>query len=95
MHGARQLQAPPHVAQYRKGNGRRSNAVDGRTTRHLGYRSRLRVRMRIEQTFGWMKTAEHFRRTRYKGKRRTQLAASMVAAASNLLRIAKLEQACA
>jgi hypothetical protein len=46
--------------------------------------------MRIEQAFGWMKTAGHFRRTRLRGKRRTQLAAYMVAAAYNLLRIAKL-----
>ena len=46
--------------------------------------------MRIEQVFGWMKTAGHFRRTRWRGKRRTQLAAYMVAAAYNLLRIAKL-----
>lgn len=88
--GARRLNVTPHVAQYRKGQGRRASAIDGRTTQHRGYRSSLRVRMRIEQVFGWMKTAGHFRRTRWRGKRRTQLAAYMVAAPYNLLRIAKL-----
>jgi len=57
VEGARQLNVTPHVAQYRKGEGRRGSAVDARTTRHRGYRSSLLVRMRIEQVFGWMKTA--------------------------------------
>lgn len=95
VEGARQLHVTPHVAQYRKGEGRRGSAIDARTTRHRGYQSSLRVRMRIEQVFGWMKTAGHFRRTRFRGKRRTQLAAYMVAAAYNLLRIAKLRAQCA
>ena len=83
VEGARQLRVTPHVAQYRKGEGRRGSAIDARTTRHRGYQSSLRVRMRIEQVFGWMKTAGHFRRSRFRGKRRTQLAAYMVAAAYN------------
>ena len=90
VEGARQLYVTPHVAQFRKGEGRRGSAIDARTRRHRGYQSSLRVRMRIEQVFGWMKTAGHFRRTRFRRQRRTQLAAYMVAAAYNLLRIAKL-----
>jgi len=94
VEGARQLHVTPHVAQFRKGEGRRGSAIDARTTRHRGYKSSLRVRMRIEQVFGWMKTAGHFRKTRFRGQRRTQLAAYMVAAAYNLLRIAKLSPRC-
>jgi IS5 family transposase len=44
----------------------------------------------VEEIFGWMKTVGGFRRTRFKGKARTQLAAHLVAAAYNLLRVAKL-----
>jgi transposase len=83
---ARQLGATPHVAQYRNGRG----VVDGRTTRHRGYRSSLRVRLRIEQIFGWLKTTGHLRKTRFKGKRRTQMFAYTAATAYNLIPIAKL-----
>ena len=86
VENARALGATPHVAQLRV---RRSN-VDERTTRHPGYAISLRCRMRIEEIFGWMKTAGNFRRSRWKGIAKTQLAASMVAAAYNLLRMSKL-----
>ena len=42
------------------------------------------------EIFGWMKTIGGFRRTRYIGLERTQLAGYFVAAAYNLVRIAKL-----
>ena len=77
----------PHVAQ--NTSGRRS-AIDERTTRHAGYKVSQRVRKRVEEIFGWMKSVGGFRRTRFKGKERTQLAAHFVGAAYNLLRIAKL-----
>jgi hypothetical protein len=44
----------------------------------------------IEEIFGWMKTVGGFRRTRYIGLARTQLAGYLVAAAYNLVRIATL-----
>lgn len=77
----------PHVAQ---NQSRRRSAIDGRTTRHVGYRMSLRARMLIEKIFGWVKSVGGLRRTRFRGKRRTQLAATMVAAAYNLLRISRL-----
>ena len=40
--------------------------------------------------FGWMKTVGGFRRTRYRGVERTGLAGYLVAAAYNLVRMAKL-----
>jgi transposase len=78
----------PHIAQ--TSDQRRSSAVDGRTTRHAGYSVSQRKRKLVEEIFGWMKTVGNFRRTRFKGKNRTQLAAHLVAAAYNLLRVARL-----
>jgi transposase len=83
----RELGATPHVAQLRV---RRSN-IDSRTTRHAGYGLSLRFRMRIEEIFGWIKTTANFRRSRWRGIARTQLAAYMVGAAYNLLRMSKLQ----
>jgi IS5 family transposase len=51
------------------------------------------VRKRVEETFGWMKTVGDLRRTRYRGRERVQMHAYLVAAAYNLVRIAKLSQA--
>ena len=77
----------PHVAQNTNG---RSSAIDCRTTRHPGYAISQRIRKRVEEIFGWMKTVGGFRRTRYKGLDRTGLAGYLVATAYNLVRMAKL-----
>ncbi len=77
----------PHVAQNTSG---RSSAIDGRTTRHPGYAVSQRIRKRVEEIFGWMKTVGGFRRTRYRGLDRTGLAGHLVGAAYNLVRMAKL-----
>ena len=77
----------PHVAQNNKG---RSSAIDGRTTRHPGYAVSQRIRKRVEEIFGWMKTVGGFRRTRYRGLDRTGLAGHLVATAYNLVRMSKL-----
>lgn len=83
----RQRGVTPHVAQNTSG---RSSAIDGRTTRHPGYIVSQRLRKRVEEIFGWMKTVGGFRRTRYKGEDRTGLAGYLVATAYNLVRMAKL-----
>ena len=83
----RQRGVTPHVAQ--NTTGRRS-AIDRRTTRHAGYGISQRFRKRVEEIFGWMKTVGGFRRTRFRGLARTQLAGYLVAAAYNLVRIARL-----
>jgi hypothetical protein len=54
-----------------------------------------RVRKRVEEIFGWMKTVGGFRRTRFKGAQKTQVAAYFVGAAYNLMRMAKLLRAAA
>lgn len=86
--GCRELGVTPHVAQH--ANDRRRSAIDRRTTRHIGYTISQRVRMRIEQVFGWAKVFGGLRRTRFRGVGRTQLAAYLVGAAYNLIRIARL-----
>jgi IS5 family transposase len=80
----------PHVAQNISGN--RGSAIDDRTTRYSGYLVSQRIRKRVEEIFGWMKTIGGFRRTRFKGKRRTRFAGYLVAAAYNLLRMARLQE---
>ena len=55
-----------------------------------GYAVSQRIRKRVEEIFGWMKTVGGFRRTRYRGLDRTGLAGYLVATAYNLVRMAKL-----
>ena len=78
----------PHVAQHITET--RGSAIDRRTTRHPGYSVSQRVRKRVEEIFGWTKTVANFRRTRFKGIARTELASYLVGAAYNLLRMARL-----
>ena len=85
VEGCRELGITPHVAEKAK-----HSAIDGRTTRHAGYSWSMRIRKRIEEIFGWSKTTGGFRRTRFRGIRRTQQAGYFVGAALNLLRITRL-----
>jgi hypothetical protein len=59
----RQRQVTPHVTQ--NTSGRRS-AIDGRSTRRVGYAISQRKWKLVEEIFGWMKTVGGFRRTRYR-----------------------------
>jgi transposase len=89
----RALNVTPHVA----ANDRRpgGSALDRRTLRHPGYAISQKKRKRVEEIFGWIKTVANFRRTRYRGRELTQLAAYLVGAAYNLMRLAKLTVAAA
>lgn len=82
----------PHVAQ--NTNGRRS-AIDGRTTRHPGYAMSQKIRKRIEEGFGWIKTVGGQRKTRFRGRDRVGWAFTFAAAAYNLVRLPKLVEAAA
>src|ERR1700722_4800182 len=84
--GCRELGITPHVAQYEH----RASAIDGRTTRHPGYVVSQRIRKRVEEIFGWLKTVANFRKTRLRGIQRTPHAAHLKGAAYHLLRMAKL-----
>jgi len=59
----REINVTPHIAQ----NLSRTSAIDGRTTRHPGYAASQRIRKRIEESFGWMKTVAGLRKTKYRG----------------------------
>ncbi len=80
----------PHVA--RNTTNRRS-AIDGRTTRHAGYDVSQRVRKRVEEVFGWMKTVALMRKTRHRGTDRVGWVFIFTAAAYNLVRIRNLLEA--
>jgi transposase len=80
----REMNVTPHVAR------RKWSIVDERTTRHEGYWLSQRIRKRIEEIFGWVKTVGGGRKLRYKGIERNQLWAELTAAAYNLVRMAKL-----
>jgi transposase len=77
----------PHVGQ---NNKNRRSAIDGRTTRHRGYTVSLRIRKRIEEVFGWMKTVGGQRKTRFCGTARVGWMFTLAAAAYNLVRLPKL-----
>ena len=83
----RTLNVRPHVAQ--NTSGRRS-AIDKRTTRHPGYGKSQRIRKRIEEAFGWIKTVAGLRKTKLRGLRKVDWAFTFAAAAYNLVRLPKL-----
>ncbi len=83
----RSMKVTPHVAQ--NVNGRRS-AIDGRTTRHPGYKVSLRIRKRIEEAFGWIKTVAGQDKTKFRGRDRVGWAFTFAAAAYDLVRLPKL-----
>jgi transposase len=79
----RSLNVRPHVAQ--NTSGRRS-AIDKRTTRHAGYAKSQRIRKRIEEAFGWIKTVGGLRQTKLRGRAKVAWAFTFAVAAYNLVR---------
>jgi len=78
----------PHMGQNTEKRG--GSGIDGRTIRHAGYSLSQRIWKPVEEIYGWVKPVGGFRKTRFKGVRRTQLAAWFVGPAYNLLPMAKL-----
>jgi IS5 family transposase len=68
----------------------RSRTLDRRTTRHAGYDISQRVRKRIEEVFGWMKTVGGLRKLRHRGGGRVNWQFLFAAAAYNLVRMRTL-----
>ena len=81
----RDAKVTPHVAQKAKGS-----AIDGRTTRHAGYKASLKLRKRIEEIFGWAKTVGGLRKTRFKGLAKVAAQTVFTLAAYNLTRMATI-----
>lgn len=80
----REMYVTPHVAR------RKWSSLDQRTVRHSGYQVSQRIRKRIEEIFGWIKTVGGGRKLRYRGVARNQLWAEFTVAAYDLVRMAKL-----
>jgi len=83
----RSMKVTPHVAQ---NTSNRRSAIDRRTTRHGGYHVSQRIRKRIEEAFGWIKTVALQEKTRFRGVDRVGWAFTFAAAAYNLVRLPKL-----
>jgi transposase len=88
---ARDLGFTPHVAQ--NTSGRRHSAIDGRTSRHAGHEISMRIRKRIEEPFGWIKTIGGGRKLRYIGRERNRAWFKITTAVYNLIRITALDAA--
>lgn len=84
----RQRGVTPHVASNVTHQG--GSAIDGRTTRHAGYRASQVVRKRIEEHFGWGKTVGHIRQTVYRGLKRVDQHFKLTMTASNIVRMARI-----
>jgi transposase len=80
----------PHVAQ---NTSKRRSAIDGRTTRHPGHVVSQRIRKRVEEPFGWIKTIGGGRKLRYIGRQRNRAWFKIEAAVYNLIRITALDTA--
>lgn len=85
--GCRNRNIAPHVAFH---GSRKTPGLDSRTKRCGAYKASQKVRKRIEEIFGWMKTTGNFRKSRHIGCERTNFSGQFVAAACNLVRMAKL-----
>ena len=69
---------------------KKHSAIDGRTTRHAGYKVSQEKRKRVEEIFGWMKTVAMLRKTRHKGLLRVGWIFAFAATAYNLVRMRNL-----
>ena len=86
----------PHIAingAISKTGKPRKTAIDARTTRHPGYTVSQRIRKRVEEIFGWIKTQAGYEQVKVRGKPRADAVFTFAAATYNLIRIPKLLQA--
>ena len=81
----RAMAITPHVAQKTA-----PTAIDGRTARAAGYAASQRVRKRIEEAFGWMKTVGGLRKLHHRGGPLVAWIFTFTAAAYNLVRLRRL-----
>jgi len=93
VHELRGRSVTPHIAidgHLTKTGKRRKTAVDGRTTRHVGYDISQRCRKRIEEIFGWIKSSAGLAKVKLRGRDRVDAAFTLALAAYNLVRLPKL-----
>jgi transposase len=80
----RGFKVTPHVAQ---NDTNRRSAIDGRTTRHVGYEISQRVRKRIEEVMGWSKEIGPVRKTKFRGVERISFQWLLTLTGYNLIRM--------
>jgi len=85
---SRELGVTPHVAQ--NITPKRGSNIDGRTTRHEGYRVSQVIRKRIEEANGWVKEVGGMAQTKFRGLDRVGWMFTFKAAAYNLVRLPRL-----
>lgn len=85
VRGCRRARVRPHVACKKVGS-----ALDRRTTRHESYRISIRVRKRVEESFGWLKTVAGLRKTKLIGRAKLAGQALLCFATYNLVRMGGL-----
>ena len=73
----------------RHGSGRRS-AVPDEVAAKAGYATSQRIRKRIEEVFGWMKTVGGMRKLHHRGTALVGWLFTFSAAAYNLVRLSRL-----
>ena len=88
--GCREREVSPHAACKDR---TQVDGLDGRTIGRVGYRTSQRLRKRVEEIFGWMKTVGNLRKTRHRGEERVGWVFTLTAAAYNLVRIRNLTAA--
>ncbi len=86
----------PHIAvqdHLTKTGKRRKTRIDGRATRQPGYLVSQRIRKRIEEIFGWIKSSAGLRQSKFRGRARVDAQFTLALAAFNLIRLPKLLEA--
>ena len=86
----RRIGVTPHVAQNTARSG--GSAIDGRTTRHVGYAKLINARRGIEKVFGWLKAFGGLRQFKLRGQENVSAVFGLHVIAYNLLRLGNLLQ---
>ena len=93
VHDLRDRLVTPHIAidgHVSKTGKHRKTAIDARTTRHAGYDISQCCRKRIEEVFGWIKSAAGLAKVKLRGRERVDAACTLALTAYNLIRLPKL-----
>lgn len=89
----RRRSVTPHIAvdgHLTKTGKRRKTLIDRRTLRHAGYAISQRCRKRIEEVFGWIKSAAGLTQVKLRGRAKVETAFTLALAAYNLIRLPRL-----
>lgn len=84
----RERKVTPHVIQNDSRRG--GSAIDGCTTRHIGYRLSQTIRKRSDEHFGWVKTVGCIRQMVFCGWERADQHCKLTMTAGNLTRVARI-----